>query len=61
LPGADVTYRYVAGATLQTSTALVAYEPNIFGDAPLVLFANGHVAPIEVDVLIKMLPERGTE
>lgn len=54
------TYKYVRGATLETRSALVAYESSV-GGWSLALFADGRIAPMEIDAVARIAPPEEVE
>lgn len=54
LPGVPgLRYRYVPGQSAGHSSAIVAYEPAVYGDDPFVLRANGEIAIVRAAELFK--------
>jgi len=56
LPGGPgLRYRYVPGRSAGVSSAIIVYEPAIYGDDPFVLRANGEIAIMPEAALDKAL------
>jgi len=52
-------FRYVPGRTVRDAGKVLAYEPELFGDVRLVLFADGEVKRMTSAELAPLLPAEG--
>jgi hypothetical protein len=59
LPGpTGLTYLYVPGSSLGEAGRVVAYEPGLYGDERLTLFADGEVRPVTLSELRGVLEKK---